>query len=80
MRWLAALALAAALGGCDARAPQGDAEASPIALTGRYVADSDTARSVTGNITIERVVVINGPDSDTTSQTFDGTIILSHGE
>lgn len=57
MRRLAALVFAAALAACsgEASAPQGEAQAAePVALTGEYRASSDTARVVTGDISIER--------------------------
>jgi hypothetical protein len=57
MRRLAVLVLAAALAACsgEASVPQGEAQAAePTALMGQYRAASDTARVVTGDVSIER--------------------------
>lgn len=57
MRIFAALAFAAALAACsgEAHVPQGEAQAAePAALMGQYKAASDTARVVTGDVSIER--------------------------
>lgn len=55
MRALLAFALLAALSACGARVSRGDAEAAePAAFTGRFNAASDTARSLTGGVSITR--------------------------
>jgi hypothetical protein len=53
MRALLALVLLAALAACGARAARGEVEAAELgALTGRFNAASDTARSLTGGVAI----------------------------
>jgi hypothetical protein len=55
MRVLLVLVLLTALAACGARASRGEAEAAePAALTGRFNAASDTARSLTGGVAIAR--------------------------
>ena len=41
--------------------------------TGRFT-------GATGTLSIERIVVITGPDTDMTSQWIDGYIVMDHGE
>jgi hypothetical protein len=54
MRILLAAILSAALAACG-QAPEGEAQASvPDVLTGEYRAASDTARDLTGNLSLER--------------------------
>jgi hypothetical protein len=58
MRTLIAAALCAALAACDQGA-QGEAEASvPDTIVGEFRAASETAREVTGNLSIERAGLI----------------------
>jgi hypothetical protein len=41
--------------------------------TGRFA-------GATGSFTLERVVVLTGPDTDITSHSFDGTIVIAKGK
>ena len=41
--------------------------------TGRFT-------GATGTLSIERIVVITGPDTDVTSQWIDGYIVMDHGK
>ena len=61
---------------------QADLEMAPdihVVEIGTITGGTGRFEGATGSLRIERIVVLTGPDTDTTSQSFDGVIVLLHG-